>query len=547
MSHDRLDQTIQSAIAAGVLPASASRPDQDSRPWPVVLLTALGAWLAAIPLLIVVGFFLFEVVTRGVGPYIVGALVLAGALMLLRAQDIPLFVEQLGIPTLIVGACTLAFGLFRDLPSQMAAAALALLAAGVVWAVPRPWLRVLLGAAAGVFTGLACLPTSRDFFDQSELTRVWIALHAILAMWLLTGWLQRDILNTGSRARLAAACESLSVGWLLVTLAGLAFWSGMTFLVGASIGDSLVGAAIREIGPNAASGPDVMSLRLTSLALALAAAGWIGRSWPALRQLWCVGVALVLIVLAWFMPSLGAVLLALAVCVSGQRWRLAAAAGVAVAWIIGAFYYQLSWSLANKALLLVAAGATLGALTWLAARQQAQANVPTSPVPVQPVTRQAQAGIALAALLVLLVANFGIWQKEDLIANGQPVYVALAPVDPRSLMQGDYMQLTFAVPGDVFDQEEGLLAGKRLFAVARRDASGVATLLRRDDGKPLATDEFRVELTPKNGGWILVSDAWFFKEGEGERWAQARFGEFRIGADGRALLVGLRGADLKGL
>ena len=47
---------------------------------------------------------------------------------------------------------------------------------------------------------------------------------------------------------------------------------------------------------------------------------------------------------------------------------------------------------------------------------------------------------------MLPVANVGIWQKEQLIAHGQPVFVELAPVDPRSLMQGDYMRLEFRVP-----------------------------------------------------------------------------------------------------
>ena len=37
---------------------------------------------------------------------------------------------------------------------------------------------------------------------------------------------------------------------------------------------------------------------------------------------------------------------------------------------------------------------------------------------------------------------------ERYIADGQPVFVELAPVDPRSLMQGDYMQLNFRLPGD---------------------------------------------------------------------------------------------------
>ena len=54
-------------------------------------------------------------------------------------------------------------------------------------------------------------------------------------------------------------------------------------------------------------------------------------------------------------------------------------------------------------------------------------------------------------------------------------------------------------------------------------------------------------LTPKDGNWVLVSDAWFFKEGEAARWEKARYGEFRVLPDGRALLVGMRGPELEKL
>jgi uncharacterized membrane-anchored protein len=124
------------------------------------------------------------------------------------------------------------------------------------------------------------------------------------------------------------------------------------------------------------------------------------------------------------------------------------------------------------------------------------------------------------------------------------LFVPLAPVDPRSLMQGDYMTLRFDLPDDMSFADTPLAAGQRPHVVARRDARGIATDLRADLGAPLSNDELRVELSPKNGNWVLVTDAWFFKEGESERWAQAKYGEFRVTPDGRALLVGLRGADL---
>ena len=367
MSADRLDHTLQAAMAAGILPADACRPEQDYRPWPVVLLTALGAWLAAVPLLIVVALLVGDSALRGMGSYAIGGLVLAGAVALLRGRTLPLFVEQLALPALMVGGALLGYALFRDMPNRGAAAASAALVAAVVWAVPKPWLRVLLGAGAAGLVGLVVAPISLNFFGRSEWPSVWLALHVLVALALAGAWVQRSILNDGSGARLAAAWESLSVGWLLVTLAGLAFWAGMTFLVGASLGGGghVAGEIARELAPKQAAMLEGMqSLRLASVALALAGAGWLAHAWPRVRNTWCAAVALVLIGMAGFMPSLGAVLLVLAYCVSAGRWRVASAAGVSAAWILGACYYQLAWPLADKARLLAGAGAVLAALAW---------------------------------------------------------------------------------------------------------------------------------------------------------------------------------------
>ena len=47
-------------------------------------------------------------------------------------------------------------------------------------------------------------------------------------------------------------------------------------------------------------------------------------------------------------------------------------------------------------------------------------------------------GVALAGLLLVLAAvNYSIYGKEEIVRSGETVYLELAPVDPRSLMQGD--------------------------------------------------------------------------------------------------------------
>jgi uncharacterized membrane-anchored protein len=279
-----------------------------------------------------------------------------------------------------------------------------------------------------------------------------------------------------------------------------------------------------------------------SALLALAGALVAARRWPSLRKPWCVLAALPLLGLAGFMPELGATLLVLALCATSSRWHLAAAASVAAAWIGGSFYYLLAWPLQDKALLLLAAGVLSGGLAWWVLRPSC---VATAALP-----RHGARGMALSVVALLAVTNVGIWQKEQLISHGQVLLVELRPVDPRSLMQGDYMALAFSLPSGTDGIDEppsGQWATQRPRVLAQADERGVAQLRPADPARPRQAGEIEVELTLKGGRWTLVTDAWFFAEGDGQRWAAARYGEFRVDAQGRALLVGLRNAQLQPL
>lgn len=538
MSAPALPDVLRAAQAEGLLPEGATLPGDESRPWPVVLLTALGAWLATLPLLGVIGLLLGDLIERSIGPYLIGALLLAGAMVVLRSRELPLFVEQLAFPALLTGGGALGYGLFRDFGTGAGAVLLALVALGVAAGQRAAWLRVLLGAAAAALLAVAITPGRWLFESRSGLSGWWWSWHLVMSVWVVA-------LAAPRPRGQAAAIESIAAGWLLASLAGLAWWAGMTFLVGGAMGGGLVGEVARELGRGGSGSLSWHLQQGLSAALALSAAAWAQRQWPHLRHPAYLGTALVMVALASLMPTLGAVLLALAVCATSRRWRLAAAAGVAAAWIVGAFYYQLAWPLGTKALVLAAAGALLAALAAWAARlalpRLADDTAATTP------SRRAAAGLLASLLIVLVVANGAIWQKETLIRDGRPVFVELAPVDPRSLMQGDFMRLNFNLPGEPTERRAGLLRMQRPQMVARIDPRGVATLLRVDDGTALADGELRIELTPKDGRWILVTDAWFFAEGEAERWSRAKYGEFRVDAQGRALLVGLRGPTLEAL
>jgi uncharacterized membrane-anchored protein len=57
--------------------------------------------------------------------------------------------------------------------------------------------------------------------------------------------------------------------------------------------------------------------------------------------------------------------------------------------------------------------------------------------------------VGLMTVVILGAVNTMIVGKERIVANGTVVLLRLAPRDPRSLMQGDYMALRYALAGEV--------------------------------------------------------------------------------------------------
>ena len=146
-----------------------------------------------------------------------------------------------------------------------------------------------------------------------------------------------------------------------------------------------------------------------------------------------------------------------------------------------------------------------------------------------------------ATLLVLIAVNGSILAKERIRSNGERIFLELAPVDPRSLMQGDYMALRFRLAEEVDAWRAGGERGRLRTAPLGLDDRRVATLAAGDGSLEIA---FRV----RGGGVWLGTNAYFFSEGTGDRYTMARYGEFRIDpSTGEAVLVGLRDAELNPL
>jgi len=155
------------------------------------------------------------------------------------------------------------------------------------------------------------------------------------------------------------------------------------------------------------------------------------------------------------------------------------------------------------------------------------------------------AGLAL----MLIVAGWGVWSNERILADGRVVLLQLAPVDPRSLMQGDYMALNYALANDLRhlrdDEDSPRQDG---YAVLRLDAQRRAQLVRAQPGaEPLGADEIALRYRVRGGQFRVATNAFFFQEGRAEAFGAARYGEFRVGANGEPRLTGLLDADFKRL
>lgn len=137
---------------------------------------------------------------------------------------------------------------------------------------------------------------------------------------------------------------------------------------------------------------------------------------------------------------------------------------------------------------------------------------------------------------VLAFFNLSVVEKEETLEDGQLVLLSLAPVDPRSLMQGDYMVLSYAIS----QTQELEKLPNRGYAVVQLDSQQVAQLVRyQPEKEPLHEGEILIRYS--KGGWSLNlgAESYFFEEGQAKTFEQAAYGGLKVNSEGNSILVGL--------
>ncbi len=150
--------------------------------------------------------------------------------------------------------------------------------------------------------------------------------------------------------------------------------------------------------------------------------------------------------------------------------------------------------------------------------------------------------LSVAALAVLVYAGWYVTEKEGILQDGELSLFELDPSSRRSLVQGDYLQLNYAI-GSLPERTEIPPRGYLIFT---RDPDGVAHFGRIQDApEPLSAGEHLLRVrrrragAVRNGSILLGPESYFIPEGTADRYQNVRYGGLRIDRRGEAVLVGL--------
>lgn len=219
------------------------------------------------------------------------------------------------------------------------------------------------------------------------------------------------------------------------------------------------------------------------------------------------------------------------------RWPVWGALGGFIIWK----YYEYAWLLLHKSLTFLFISALFFSIWFIWGRKQ---TIPVSAAKWRTVSILVM--IVLQSSFILLAA----WQKEQLLQNGEVAALELVPVDPRSLLQGDYVQLGYQIQRDYSSQYYSNMASTpdgKIEVVLQQTAESVSY-----NGKQIpvykaskftrfgAEDGVLIKGKGRDGVLSLGIESFFIPENTGTKWEEKTHAIVRIAKNGDAILENLR-------
>ena len=529
-------------------------------PWYVHMLLGFSAWVST--LLLLLFFFTMHFMHNEAAAGATGVLLSGVAIGMVRSAQGPFWrqlVGPLGLSGQVLIAVGLALGLSQSQDFVWVAIFMLPIAAVIYALAPHPVLRFLtaLVMAAATFFLIGhywSRVAGTDFMIWSD------SAAERLASFLTPAAVVGAAISASAfllYARLPAARRGAvePLAWAFMLAAQL-------------VGFRVAGVPVWDVAELWRQHPPA-ALALICCALLPAAAAfavlWLRRDRVSAAFAWVVVLGLLLLSVCWLpAPGVALALVWVLLGVGLRRPGLRRAGQVALLGYLWLYYSQLSVPLLQKAFWLAGAGVVSLALLAVSLWWQ-RTYGPVAQVPVEPSAAGARsaprqywrAGAIVAGLLLSLgCVNAGIWQNEGLLTHGRVLRLALTPVDPRALMQGDYMALNFTralnldtLPGaTLLAPADHPLLPSSAFVVLDLDEQQVGHAVRvQAHPQPHDDDQAVLRLKQQRDGLHVATNAYFFPEGKAQRYVHARFGELRVDDRGNSVLVRLLDADMQPL
>jgi len=503
-------------------------------PWYIRVMQGFGGWLAALFLL---GFFatafsfLFKQPTGGL-LVVVGILCSVAAYTIIRSQQNH-FLDQLALAVSLCGQLMVAIGLFFLLKVEykLSYFILAGYQLALAWLIPQ-YAHRLLSTSFGLLALLIAL-------NLTGLHGIGSAFIAVLFsfIWLKESSWDRDRDLWEAIGFAVAITMVFSSGFLLtgkfLLKESIRGGSGWLFVHAELISSLLIALVFVNLLISLLKENKIALSSTTAILSLLAAAGLILISF----KIYGISTGLLIVIIGFARSRSSLIVLGSMAVISFFSW----------------YYYNLQLTLLVKSMVLIVLGLVMLAawfsIGYIYARKVGKnADNKRGKFKLHAFGKSKHLGI-ITIIIALIAINIRINKKQHLIANGEVLLFKLTPVDPRSLMQGDYMRLRFELAVKIQDHlrlrnDQTTIPTQQGFAVVTKDKNNVVSFVDLFHKQQITASQYMIPFKFRNYRVVFTTNAFYFQEGQASHFQKAQFGQFKM-AGGEMLLLHMLDEDLK--
>jgi len=154
--------------------------------------------------------------------------------------------------------------------------------------------------------------------------------------------------------------------------------------------------------------------------------------------------------------------------------------------------------------------------------------------------------VLVTFITIMLLLNYNIFQRENHLKHGKSIFLKLAPVDPRSLMQGDYMALDYEISSQINTHLSKNRVPNGLVLVSL-NKQNIVSFVSVNKNKIAKENQLLIQYRIRGEKIKFATNAFFFQDGTGSQYQNAKYGKFKVNKKHELLLTSLHDGNLTNL